>query len=498
MKRGLTFILVLILAFSALTSCAEENKSGTENTASQTETATQNDPEIKMIEEYVDSLAENSHFGGMTFSYIANDNGVNIPTEEAITGNLHSDALYMRQVALEEKFGIDFNNIKSEDGGHTQDAVIREVMSGGTSYDLVHGSMTTVGQPLMLNSAIRPVDDLSAVDISCDWWLRSLEERYMISGRLFFLSGSILAEHFFDGTCMVFNKNVAENYGVPDLYEIVESKEWTIDKMTEIASVIPTNQSGDGTFRYCFGGDAGLDLFYSCGFRLIRTDENGSLYVETTLPKDLSDFADKVSSFLGDDTQTCACHMIGGDREDFEDKYGVTGVEVIFEQGRAFLCFSGLRSVSKMREYDVDFGVLPSPKRDMNQKEYMASGNGAGFCVYIPKTVKDLEFTDVITEAMAALSNEYLKPAFIEKMLKGRSTYDIESRGMIDMIFNARVNDLIDIFSGGDMNSSGDFVNLIAKSTGDNSSGFASSYNPLAKLTQKKIDQMEKQLSREK
>ncbi|MCQ2456085.1 MAG: hypothetical protein MJ096_01890 [Clostridia bacterium] len=499
--RIISLLLALILCAAALVSCGgsddKANGGKEENVKTETKAPVDRDPEAAKIEEYVDDLAGSVNYDGMTFNYLVYEASNDNPTEEEITGELLSDSVYMRQVALEEKFGIDFVNVPGKNGEEVQNMVTREVMSGGSGYDLVHGWMTTVGQPLMLNGAIMSVNDFSVLDISHDWWLKSLEERYTICGKLYFLSGPIITAHYTDGTCMLFNKTVAENYHMPNLYQIVDDGDWTIDKMFEVASVIPPNLDGSGTYRYISGGDTGIDLFYSSGFRLVETDENGELFMQDTLPKDLSDFADKMSKVLGDDTQTVMLKSIKGTSETAEGKYGVSDLFTLFENNQVFLSFDSMGGVASAREYDVDFGVIPAPKRNELQKDYLASGNGAGWAVYIPKTIRDREFADVIIESMAALSKEYMQPAYIEKMLKGRSAEDVESRRMIDIIFAARVNDLVDIFSGGDMNTAGDLPNLIDDSIKLDSTGFASSYRALAKLTNRKIDQMMKQVDRD-
>ncbi|MCQ2456084.1 MAG: hypothetical protein MJ096_01885 [Clostridia bacterium] len=503
-KRIISFILAAILMITALVSCGstEDGKPAETGTGKDTQ-KTDVDPEKLEIENYVDELAAGVHFEGEKFTYIArqyteNPIYINAPVEEAITGSLISDALYSRQVALEEKFGIDFENVLTEDGEHTQQQVIAEVMAGGDAYDLVQGNMWTCGQYLMIQHAIRRVDDLSYVDITRDWWLKSLEESYTLSGKLYFLTGPIVSQHFLDTACVLFNKTVAENYGVPNLYDIVEAQEWTVDKMFEVASVIPENMNGvSGDYRYGFDSTSGVDFMYGAGFKVLSTDENGDPYVESALPVALSDFCDKMSGVLGDDTQAGTARYIGGQNEDPEKKLGVKEPVELFLKDRTLFWFDKIRSAADLREFDTVFGIVPTPKRDLNQADYRSNAESAGTCVYIPKTVRNVELVDVITEAMAALSEEYVKPAFVEKILKGRSTDDIESRHMIDIIFDSRVNDLITVFSGGDMNTMGDFMTLLDTAIKYSSDGLASAYVPNAKITNRKIKSMLTSINKE-
>ncbi|MCQ2456087.1 MAG: hypothetical protein MJ096_01900 [Clostridia bacterium] len=499
-KRIFSLLLILVLVMTSFVACGSDGKNdgkGDGTDVAATETSGEEKNEFAEIENYVDELASGVNYNGQTFTYIGF--GDDFPAEEAITGELYNDAAYSREIALEEKFGIEFSNLITENGDYTTDMVAREVMAGGTSYDLAKGLMMTVGQPLMLQNALMDVSGFQTIDLSQPWWLQSLEEVYTLYDKLYFLSGSIVCNHFLDASCMMFNKQVAENYGITGIYDIVENREWTIDKMLEVASVIPTNTDGSGTWRFCLYPyrSVGEDLLFSAGFTISSRDEEGNLYIPDALPKDLSDFADKVSAFLGDDTQTCATRILKGEMEDTNVKYGYKGIEGIFEDNKILFMFGSTELATQLRNLDVEFGVIPEPMRDEFQKDYISSGNGSGWCVYVPKVVRDVEFVDVITEAMAALSDEYIRPAYLEKMLKGRSTDDVESRRYIDIVFNARVNDMIDIFGGGDRNSQGDFVNLLSRSIENGSEGLASGYIPNAKLTNRKISSMMKQVAKD-
>ena len=59
--------------------------------------------------------------------------------------------------------------------------------------------------------------------------------------------------------------------------------------------------------------------------------------------------------------------------------------------------------------------------------------------------------TGVITEAMAALSEKHLEPAYHEKSLKGRSTFDHESREVVDILYNNQIADLADTYQWADI-----------------------------------------------
>ena len=197
---------------------------------------------------------------------------------------------------------------------------------------------------------------------------------------------------------------------------------------------------------------------------------------------------------FGDDTLTCIQRVSGSTAEDIDEKYGVDDLYDMFRDGRVLFWFDNSDRISDFREDDVEFGILPLPKGE-GMSEYRTVGWDSA-AVYVPRGAHDTSMADRVIEAMAALSQKYLKSAFYDKLLKGRSTYDSESRDMIDIIFATKHGDLIESFSGGDMNSRGDFLNLIERAVTDGNDSLASSYRACAKLINANIRQTVKSISK--
>lgn len=497
-KSLLALLMALVMVLPLFTSCGDKKPAVTGDQTASTDSAvtTSEDPDAvegAEIDAYVKSLAADVDYNGKTFTFIGRE-GDNFPTEEDITGELLSDAVYSRQRSLEEIFGIDWENVITADGDETTEKVNQEVQAGGQSYDLARGCMLTVGQYLLAKNTIMDVSDFEKVDLTRDWWVASINDTYRIKDMLFFLTGPIVTNHFTDTECLLFNKDVAENYNVTGLYDLVKDGEWTFDKMFEVAEAVPSNEAGSGAYR--FGSPGGIKWIFANGMNITKFDDDGTPYVDSTLPVELSNLADKLSKVFGDDTLTCVVRNYNSIAENVQDKYGVKDLVDVFINGNVLFWFDATGGVSSLREEDVEFGVLPIPKGDKSQSYRSYASSWAGEAVYVPKTVKDTEMVDTILEAMAALSQKYIKPAFYDKMLKGRSVYDSESREMIDIVFNTKVYDIIDIFSGGDMNSWGDFMRMLENSIMNDSSKLASSYAIEAKLVNLEIKNLIKKLEK--
>ncbi len=472
MKKYLAIFLCLVMVVPALTACSNgKGKKGDNGIG-------ENDDQYTV---YVKELAGEVNVEGQTFTYIGRG-GENFPIKNEETGDISSDALYYRQRDLEVIFGIIWEPVITEIGPDTADSVINDVMAGGDSYDLVHGSTQTGGQDLLRAGGVQSVDGLDYVDLSNEWWIKEMQTDYSIKGRTFFLTGPIVANNYCDTTCMLFNKSVTEMYGIndADLYQTVKDGDWTIDKMFEVASAVPENTSGTGVWRY--DEPPGFDFILTSGYKITKFDEEGAPYVEDKLPVEYSDLADKLCPVFSDDTQTINVKYRKG--EEAEKKYGNADLRTLFINNRALFRFGTTEGALLMRNEDVVFGILPYPKVDSNQKEYCSYARmGQDSAVYIPRTVKSMELTDVITEAMGALSQKYIKAAYYEKLLKGQSVFDFESSEMLDLIFSTKVYDLIALYSGADFEQWGQFLDTLNDSIQFDNSNMASGYAGSASLT---------------
>ena len=68
-------------------------------------------------------------------------------------------------------------------------------------------------------------------------------------------------------------------------------------------------------------------------------------------------------------------------------------------------------------------------------------------------------------------------------LLRGQSVFDMESRDMLDIIFDTIIYDMVDLYSGGDMNSWGPLMNDLHFAMSYDNSTIASDYRSNVKVT---------------
>ena len=509
-KKLIALLLVLLMVVPMIASCGDNGNDVNDPWADLDDEEENGgddedeDPINAEIDEYIQELAADHNLSGKTFTWIGGGNEAPDNTEEV--GDLEQDALYFRQRDIEEAFDVSWVNFEPshvEGGGHpVVDAVKQDVLAGTGAYDAGYGTVVAVCQPLFIQDCLADVTDYEVIDLDREWWTSTIRDTYHFKGSIYFLNGAIVTSNYRDTYCVMFNKEVAENYNIEDLYQLVRDDEWTFDKMIEVAEAIPTNENGAGAYRYV--APAGIATLYASGLTLVDFDEDGTPSLSPTLTPELSAFADKFSAIFGDDTQTMnAKHLTGGfasNSESFEVKYGYENADDAFVDGKGLFYFEATGTAAHLRTKDVEFGILPMPKGSDTQEDYISFAEPWGaFNVFVLKSAKDADKNDVILEAMAALGYKYIKPAYYDKILKTRATTDTDSKEMIDIVFNTKVYDIIDFIAvGGDTNHDSSLIMFLKGAITESSEGMASGYATNAKLVNRNIKSLFKKLEANK
>lgn len=475
-------LLACIMLVSCLAACGKTVAKNNESYVSESD-----DSEYSEINEYVSMLAHEYKFDGDTFSIVGKESDHCL--DEEITGNLENDALYSRMREIEEVFGVtyEYATCDGEDYDRTPSREVTakveaDVMSGLGAYDAIHSNIMVGGQVMLGLGLLQPVEELPGIDLANSWWLNDIETQFDIGGHMFFLTGKIVVDHYWDASCLLFNKQIAENFNIDGLYDIVKEGEWTIDKMVEVTSAIP---SDGGIYKLNLDSyESGLAFYFGGGFSICETDGDGNLNIPSSLGNEKTDWIDKLANIFRDERS----YYIVGRNEDeslVKDRNN-------FVEGDVFMTNVIMSTVSELREEDIEFGILPMPKRDTAQKDYICYSRSTSVCSYtVSKVARNTEKTGVILEAMAALSEKHLEPAFYDKALKGRGTYDRESRDMLDLIYASKKVDYATTYQWGDL------WKLIDDAVTCMEDSYTGSYNSSARFANIQVKQLVDKIKRE-
>jgi hypothetical protein len=228
------------------------------------------------------------------------------------------------------------------------------------------------------------------------------------------------------------------------MYGYVTNNEWTIDKLYELSDgvVINEDMTWDDTDQFGISSaykELYTTLMVGSDIRFLEKDESG---IPTfSLPGD-SYAIDKMQRIL----QLC---------QDYDVHY-TTSKDVhepdpkkCFENNRTLFAVRALFDIPVVRSMmDQEFGILPAPKYDSDQKNFRnITFGGEMACMMITVPEDERENVGILMEALSFDSQQKLIPIYKDKLLKTRFASDEDSRAMLDIIFNTTVSELgINVF----------------------------------------------------
>ena len=393
---------------------------------------------------------EGSDYGAYEFRVMdrsdeADPNWVTIDVwSEGETGDTINDAVYQRNRALEEGMNIKISENKVKTPWESAKTAI---MAGTDDFDVF-----TDGLSMLATMAVEGyLTDLNTVDtlkLSESWWDQDLSRDLSIANRLFFCTGDISIMDNYGTWCIMFNKDIVEQFDLDNIYEHVKAGTWTLDQMYSMSKAVTKDLDGNGSQtredQWGFLTEAynGYGLWAAGGQKITGKDKED-------LPS-LTAYSDKsvtIMSKVGEFTQDKAATLVA---DQVEGGCGFTNEH--FGEGKALFIYGGMWLITKYRGYDVNFGVVPAPKFDAAQDRYYNTHSNGNCTAYsIPTTSTDLARTGAIMESMAEVSKYILTPAYTEVALKGKYIRDEESAEMLDYILFQRTYDLGMIFNWGNM-----------------------------------------------
>ncbi len=349
------------------------------------------------------------------------------------TGDVLNDAIYNRNRSLEERFNFVFQEtvLNKTDDARTA------VLAGDDTYDLIT-TRCVYAFNYAAEGIVIPVSNIPLIDLDKDYWNKDLTDNMTIMNKNFFAVGDFNLTGMDFTHLLLFNKEVAENFKVGDLYQIVKDGDWTIDKYAEMLELVTADLNGDGVKdkedRYGIVATAKQfppNFWIASGLLSVEKDADDKPVFKMPTNEKFFTLLDKVYQITWDNNAWYS-HSETNEVTD-------TSIQQ-FQSGLALFMDSSCFHVARLRAMEADFGILPYPKYDEAQDKYYARIEGCElFCV--PVTQKNLDFAGAVLEAMACESRKEVVPAYYDMTIRTKITRDEESIEMLDLIFANRVFD---------------------------------------------------------
>jgi hypothetical protein len=447
--------------------------------------------EVKLLPDLPGDL----DFGGYQFRalYSSVDEagvwGLRDIVSEEINGEVINDAVFMRNQYLEGKYNFEIIGIPTTSSTMQSSSMRRIIQAGTDAYDVMFARMNQTGD-LITSGSLVDLNTVLYLDFDKPWWDKSIIDQLSIGGRRFAAAGDIMATNSNAFRVFLFNKQMIADFGLDDPYRLVRENQWTLDKFYDMSRDISRDLNGDGImdqhdqYGYLVQSTSSIKLFYSAGEHMVIKD-GGDMPSLTRGNERTLQVLDTINSILSRQDSV----MFDQDFTGLDPRGPEYVLMTTFEDGRGLFFSEVLQLAERMRATDTDFGILPPPKFDERQPEYIVFSDS--FCMnlmLIPATNTDINRTGAIIEAMAAESRYGLLPAYYDKTLRGKYTRDDESEEMLDIIIKNRVISLDNVFGWG---LHDDIRNALARRSGDFVSVYERSMDRALTRMQRTIDAIE-------
>jgi len=437
-KKIFYLILFVCFIFAVLFSCSNSNNTEFDK-KEQNQPAMNEEPAQESTVEIVDSEFKDElpelNFNGKTFTFLVDADpafrhlyDVNVDSE---IGEIVNDTIYLRNRVVEERLGI---VIKDFEDLNAQKTISNAAAAGDTDYNGVWLKVDNFF-PVSLKGPFVNLHNIPYLNLEKKYWDPNAVSDMTVSGKLYGITGDITtATHMFTHL-LLYNKVLAVDYGLPNLYNIVREGKWTFDIFNEITKNIYKDLNGNGKsdeedFFSVYITPAAYEAFFSsAGEKWIEKNSEGEI-VFSELTEKKTAVLDRIEDmFTKQDHVWCGYPNVNP-----------------FSDNRAIFYDADLGIMSEeLRDLEFDFGIVPLPKFSEQQERYYVYAYPFFPFLSIPTTItgEDLGMTGAAIEALASESYITLTPAFYNIALQHKYTRDQESYEMLDIILRSRIYDLL-------------------------------------------------------
>lgn len=439
-------LALLLLGAMALSACGDSAGTQTEGEGTQaatTSVVTEEPTEEDLRKAIPDNLPEKD-MGGYEFRVWTRERSdfvedVGFDLEE--TGEVVDDAIYARNRDVEERFNVDLVQHIIADSNASAD-IVKGITSGEDTHDVAMGQVTQIPKLAPEGYFLDWYTELPYVNLESPWYIGNAAEALSVAGHAYSMIGEFNLDVLRFTYCMYFNKGIAANYDLENLYDVVNEGRWTHDYLRQLSTEIYTDLNGDGAKSeddlLCVSGDpysAVVTYQYAYNNPTYTLDKDGIPQLTLDTAK-ANDIVNKLNDLYW--------VTEGG----YTRKEWGTG-RTAWSNGN-LLFYTGLfQNANAYRDLEFDFGIIPYPKYDEAQSQYYTMSDGAHGVMTVPVTLQNTEYASIIIEALNAETYKQVVPAYYDVSLKVKAARDDESVKALDLLMDSRVFDFGYVYNTG-------------------------------------------------
>lgn len=500
MKKLISLLLVLCLTLgsaAAFSSCSETTSDDEGKTADPTSPASDAEVPEETETEFIDPFAD-TDFGGRDFRVYtsvddtdATNGNAFIQGSGELNGEAVNDAVYERNAKVSELLNINPTFIEASLSYSNHEATIKkQIMAGADDWDVMANDIMAFGS-LARDGYLHNVYSNQILDLNQTYWYGdAMRDCQFVEGGMYILIGDYFTDALQSAHALYSNKNLINDYYNDPNYiqNMVFDGTWTFDAMIEVINTVMKDSDGDGTMKEgdlfgftCIGmWGSMIPFLIGTDIKFIeRTDEG----IEYCFNNERSvKILEKLNElFYSDGALTTLA--------DYSD----AGLRIVFGAGQSLIIgYNRIGDLTKMRDIEFTIGILPYPKLDGDQENYVSSLHDTSEVGAIPMTLPpdSMDFCTTCLEVFCRETGKMVIPKYYEEGLKVKYSNGQDDARLIDLIHDSISSPFPVAFNG----TLGGFLLGTCFSTplGSNSTDFASAYQKSSKAALKTLDKTAK------
>ena len=362
--------------------------------------------------------------------------------EEADEGDPINNALYMRNLRIEEGLGIKLN-FHGENGGDTEQDAFRNkyetrINDPETPVDIIASYSRTAPYMLIGGHTVDLYGYSDDLDINKVWWPNNVRQEHEIKGRLFYTSGDASTGLLTMIETLFMNKGMFKSLGhdYDKFIKDVKKGDWTIDDLITYCTGVYQDlddkageSNGDMFGIIAENVGFGDGMWTAFGYKLfdISNDEDKVYTLSADLTgENAASFVKKLTEF----SNTNDAHL---QYEFADDVMSAADKLAAFSAGNTL--FMEMRMVSfDASVVDCDYTILPLPKGSDTQERYYTCVGNPYNLYSICSAALDKDLVAQTLQTWGYYGYTLTTPAVFEVTFKGKVAKDDYAIEMFDLI----------------------------------------------------------------
>lgn len=424
------FVLILLCASMLFCGACGDSATPVETTAGTSDTQTESSVETEITDGLPDVDLDGWELRISAHHDVLSDERTIYSSE--LNGELINDLIYNRNLDLMNRFNFTMTVIPGNGWADDYNRLKTSALAGSRDYDMAFLLPFAANGNLVLDGCLRNMLDVPYLNFDQPWWHTNVNELFTYDGYLPFVSSDYLLSSYQYANILIFNKVMADEFGLDGIYDMVRDGEWTLDSFAETVNQVSGDLNGntvkDEGDRFGFATNYGyhaLTFCYAIGEISVRFEND-----EVMLGYKDEKFYHLAEWMYDLFYNSSSVFEIEWDKE----------CDITWDENRVFIQALWMNDLEKFRSYNSEYGIIPYPKYDEVQEDYYTyvDARSGGVSIPIDATDETVEKVGLILEALSCASYRDIIPEYLESVTNSKLTRDDDSIEMLEIISAGR------------------------------------------------------------